>query len=991
MVLGFKLNKLMPKDNQPDPRKKFAPCLLPWLLGVMMLLVYGLTLNHWVTLANIVPVAKVAGYLWQPEFYNPLLFLATWPFRWLSPAKIPLALNVFSAVCAAAALGLLARSVALLPHDRTEAERVRERSDFAFLTSRSAWFPPVLAVVMLGLEYGYWQNATSFTGESLNILLFATVIWLLLEFRLDERQGRLYLAALIYGAGLTENWALVGFLPVFVIAILWLRGLEFFNVRFLVRMTLCALAGMCFFLVLPIVGKFSGNYPVSLWEMLKPAWRLDWQVVKAIGIADVRHNLILMSVTTFLPLLVMSIRWSASFGDASRIGTSMVSYLFHLVHAVIFTVCVWVMFDAPFSPGELSLGSPALTMYYLSALGVGYYCGYYLLVFGKNAMPTRRNPRPLPALPKRFNSLSPVIYFGVFAAAALAVGALTYKNFPLIRSVNDDTLLKYAQLTEQSLPSGGGILLSDAEGISSSPQTRALLMKAVLARDGRDKQFLVVETDSLKWAPYFRFLHKQSPQKWPQVVGEKEMGGISPNGILSILNQLSKSNTICYLNPSFGYYFELFYLEPHGLTYQLKLLPDETLMPPSLSINLITENQNFWNEFAQTELPRLQMAPKPRDPNAIPKNFAEWLLMHLHGQSDFNPNVQLVNNFYSRSLDYWGVELQRAGRLPAAADCFTNAQSINPDNITAAINLEFNHSLQAGITTTIDPQRVTPDQFGKSRDWNAVMNANGPFDEPSFIFANSLLLAQGGLMRQAIAPFTRVRQLAPDNFPVRLWLAQLYLYNRLPDRALEALHDPMTQPHRFSLTESNSAELNLLASAGYFQKNELPRGVELLEREISRHPDDGALLTIAARAFFMGGLYTNALRVIDHRLTQTPNDPQWLYGQGFANLQIGNYSRAITALTRVMEVTTNDPNARFSRAIAYLKSDQLDLARADYAELQTIYTNSIQIAYGLGEIAWRQHNTNEAARNYQLYLGYAPTNSAESKTVRDRLTQLRGP
>ena len=962
---------------------------MPWLLGAAMFVVYGLTLNHWVTLANIVPVAKTSGYFWQPEFYNPLTYLVTYPFRWLPEAKIPLALNLFSALCAAATLGFLARCVALLPHDRTEAERVREQSDFGFLTSGSAWFPPLLAVALFGLEFGFWQHATSFTGEMLNLLVFAVVIWLLLEFRLDERMGRLYLAALIYGVGMTENWALIGFLPVFVVMILWLRGLEFFNLQFLIRMALSGLAGMLFFLFLPIVGKLHGGFPLTFWELLKPAWRMDWQVIKAISSGEVRHNLLIMSVTTFLPVLVMAIRWSSSFGDNSRIGKSMVNYLFHGVHAVIFTVCVWVMFDSPFSPGQLSLGSPALTMYFLSALGVGYYCGYYLLVFGKKAIASRRNPRPLSALPGNLNVLSPGIYWGTFVAAALAICTLVYKNLPPLRALNDNTLLKYAQLTEQNLPAGGGILLSDAENITASQQTRTWLIQAALARSGRNKDFLVVDTQALNWAPYLRYLHKKSPQKWPLVVEDKDMGSVRPLTILTTLNSLSKSNTLCYLNPSFGYFFELFYLEPHGLTYQLKALPEATLIPPPTTASLINENQNFWNQFAQNDLPRLQKAVTPRDPGAVPNNFADWLLMHLHDQSSVNPNAQIVAGLYSRSLDYWGVELQRAGLLTNAAACFANAQLINPDNIAAAINLEFNQSLQAGTPTVIDPRHVTADQFGKHRNWNAVMNANGPFDEPSFVFVNSALFAQNHLKRQPIATFNRVRQLAPDNLPVRLWLAQLYLVNRLPEPALEALHDPITQPKKFSLNETNSTELNLLASAAYFQKQELVRGSELIELELDRHPTNTTILTVATRAYLVGGLYPKALRVIDRALALTPDDPQWLFGKGYANLQVSNYDLAITALTHAMEVSTNDPTARFNRALAYLQSGKLDQARADYVELQNTYTNSFQIAYGLAEVAWRQRNTNEAVQHYERYLATAPTNSFEFKSVRDRLNQLQ--
>src|SRR6516162_3323770 len=222
----------MPNENQSDRTKQISTTLLPWLLGLVMLGIYGYTLNHWVTLANIGPVSKASGFTWQLDVSNPLLNLVTLLFRWLPPAQVPLAMNLFSAVCAAVSLGLLARCVAILPHNRTEMERTREHSDFSFLTIRSAWFPPVLAVAMFGLQSIFWVNATSFTGEMVSLLHFAVIVWLLLEYRLDEHPGRLTLAALLYGVGLAVNWAFIGFVPVFIAALIWLRGFDFFNLRF---------------------------------------------------------------------------------------------------------------------------------------------------------------------------------------------------------------------------------------------------------------------------------------------------------------------------------------------------------------------------------------------------------------------------------------------------------------------------------------------------------------------------------------------------------------------------------------------------------------------------------------------------------------------------------------------------------------------------------------------------------------------------------------
>src|SRR5439155_25798238 len=107
----------------------------------------------------------------------------------------PLALNLFSMVCAVLTLALLARSVTLLPHDRTHPQRLREKSEFSLLTVRAAWLPPLLAVIVCGLQLTFWEHATSASGEMLDLLMFAYVIRSLLEFRIDERESWLTRAA----------------------------------------------------------------------------------------------------------------------------------------------------------------------------------------------------------------------------------------------------------------------------------------------------------------------------------------------------------------------------------------------------------------------------------------------------------------------------------------------------------------------------------------------------------------------------------------------------------------------------------------------------------------------------------------------------------------------------------------------------------------------------------------------------------------------------
>ena len=119
MTMHSTLARRMTTEREVSPEKTFVPAFLPWLVAGGALAIYLVTLNRWVSLSSLQQVARVSGWTWQPELYGPLFWLVTYPFRWLPAQVIPLALNLFAAVCAALSLALLARSVALLPHDRT--------------------------------------------------------------------------------------------------------------------------------------------------------------------------------------------------------------------------------------------------------------------------------------------------------------------------------------------------------------------------------------------------------------------------------------------------------------------------------------------------------------------------------------------------------------------------------------------------------------------------------------------------------------------------------------------------------------------------------------------------------------------------------------------------------------------------------------------------------------------------------------------------------
>jgi hypothetical protein len=59
------------------------------------------------------------------------------------------------------------------------------------------------------------------------------------------------------------------------------------------------------------------------------------------------------------------------------------------------------------------------------------------------------------------------------------------------------------------------------------------------------------------------------------------------------------------------------------------------------------------------------------------------------------------------------------------------------------------------------------------------------------------------------------------------------------------------------------------------------------------------------------------------------------------------------------------------------------------------YPKSHQLYYGLAEIASKKKNSDEAIKNYELYLKYGPTNvigeaAEERKMVETRVKELKG-
>ena len=1002
----------------------FAQSRLPWILGAGALLVFLLTVNQWVSLRSLGLVSRVAGWEMDLPAQWPLFFTLSYPFRFLPASIQPIALNLFAVLCATLTVVLLGRSVALLPHDRTHDQRVRERSEFSLLTIRLAWVPVALACFALAFQLTFWEHATSVTGEMVDLLCFAYVIRCLLEFRVSQEDRWLTKMAFVYGLAVTNNWAMIGFFPLFLGAVIWIKGVRFFDPGFLIRTVLCGFAGLLLYLMLPAVWAIRGAGEFSFFEVLRGNWVL--QKMYLVDQKAYRNRALLLGLTSVLPVILMGIRWRTHEGDTNAAGSLLTNLAFRVIHLFFLGACLWIVFDPKFSPRALGLNLAFLTFYYLGALAIGYYSGYALLVFTD---PPRKGRTRESSIGKLLN---PLVRFALLAAVVLLPAALVYKNFARVRGDNGEVLRAFANRIAQSLPPAPAFLFSD------DPYALALV-QAHFGSSGKITDYVFVNTGSLELPSYHQKLRQRYGQRWPLSGNPEEAPVKIPQPeIQTMVRSLASSNVVAYLHPSFGYFFEVVYPRPNGESYRLHPFQPQQYLAPSLTPEQISANETYW------------------------KNSADYMA-RIHSLLERESLDALwVARYYSRALNTWGTELQRSGKIAEAGPHFAEAFKLNENNIPARVNRDFNLGLQSGTPSTADAGKTLEERFGEYRSWDRILTENGPFDHPEFCEPFGLNLLGMGQYRQAALQFFRVIHFQPTNFVSRLALVRCLIGGYWINEAMAAL-DRITADFP-NLDPGNKVEVARVRAAAYFEGKEFAKAEETLKSARAALPEHTALAESLFEFYRSTGSLTNAMHVINEQLAKTPTnavihlqkaelqlsakDYQGAHEtldrvlvlepknaaahvfHAFAFMQEAEYDKAITTLDRLLREDSDhqqallykgiahfekgemDPARRAfdallaqdpdnqaglrNRAVLHLRAQRWSEAREDYERLRKLAPRSHAVMYGLAEVAAQQGRNDDAVRYFEAYLKYAPTEGGleleeEKNRVRDRLRQLRNP
>ena len=243
---------------------------------------------------------------------------------------------------------------------------------------------------------------------------------------------------------------------------------------------------------------------------------------------------------------------------------------------------------------------------------------------------------------------------------------------------------------------------------------------------------------------------------------------------------------VVYAHPSSGLFFEWFVSRPNGLVHELVQRPAKQPLRAAPETAVVAANEQIWQQRWASMLGTLAGQAKEK-PHCGPR-WAWPLLAKLRLTGEQNWTASTLGEVYSKSLNYWGVQMQRFGRWAEAGVWFDRALALNPNNLSARINAKYNQQCQRGDKQRLQAavvEKEFQDLFAAYRNWAEILDANGPLDEPTFLLPAAQVLRPGANFRQAAEDFARCGELAPEWGEPKLWLALSYIDLRDFARGLE--------------------------------------------------------------------------------------------------------------------------------------------------------------------------------------------------------------
>lgn len=936
-------------ETAVPPARRSVIKYLPWLLALPFLALYLITRHPWLSVASIATTCDMGGLDGSWIYQKPAFALLTGFFRWLPVSILPQASNTLAAILGTGVLVLLGRCTYLLPRDRTREERLRISGDGTDPLEKWAWFPPILAVSLLGLQRTFWEHATAQTGELWDLLAFAWCIRCLLEYRTDRQEKWFWRFAIVYGLAAVDNWAMYGFAPLFAIAILWMKGARVLEFRFISRLFGLGLLGLLLYVVAPIIGRLQTGASVSWSEGLHA--QLVYQKAVLFGIP--RGRILLLALVTLLPMVMFGIRWEGSSRTPIERITSIVAVVLLQMSGLV--IGLITALDLRFGPRQMvyldptagGISVPLLTFHFCSALATAYFAGYFIVLGGLR--PTRNWSQPGVAA-------ALLAKIGLAVSLLVTVGTpvvLLAKNWSAIRSENQPYLRHLATGLREKLPAEGSVILS-------SDYLMHELLLATEARGRVSKPNLYILTPKMTEVLYRRHLaDSPAAAAWPEL---RRIADSRTNVALEFLSLWYRA-----VREERGY---LTYIGTDFLT--------EGIRQESLALSLRARLCSA-EDLSGLFIPREQVAEVVADWDRRRNEYREL----NSSSSPESITAQLASQILSRMANSVGAALQSAKDYPAARHLFEMSRDWDANNVVAEVNLLANADLAGG-------RSVGPSARRRMEGYSpsALYVRSGTIEEPEALIAigRDLMHADPPCMQAATTCFVRARELDPSLTRAYLACIAVWLNRGFPQRAwteIESLskRSDLKLDEKLALVRFRSATLSQLGRA-----DELESALQEAVREL---PLETTPLDLLSSFYLEHRKLSKLAPILAAWEHLDPTDPTPVLRHAMGSMLESKYREAVGLLDNLLSRNPELETARANRALANLQLKQYDLARRDFERLLDRAPNNYVYHAGVAQVLEQEHDNAGALSHWDAFLANAPRESADYTNIVEKVRQMR--
>ena len=701
-------------------------------MGLLAFVVYALTLCVGAYPGESANLAlQYLGVLPRFDCSHPIWSGVVWLVARMPVGDAMTRLNLLSAIFGAVAAGLVCRVVAGAIHLAIiPEEATRKRAEAASLLAGGA------ASLALIFSAPFWVVSNRFHPASFDILFLMTTAWLLLRFVESGKWWKALAYSLMCGLGVVEFTTMAVFAPLAALAlvlILWMR--EELRLPRLLAALGCALLGLTLYLIAAAFFYGSEGYQIreysGYFNIIWITWREQFFLITR---CLPKQGWLLVVVVGILP-------WLISLCVAHRGLNGEKDWTYYILHISMTILAAVMLLNLRVSPWGMPGPKPFLvTPYVLTAVLYGYLAAYWFLL--PMAFCPEHEENRIKVLFCRWLShlvLGPIIGLLVFAAIRNA-GETNGRGAAMLRwfaAEVVDSLEGREWLVTDGLLDAQCQLAARDRGATLNVINLRLRNSQVLAKvlASRFEDTRMRNLAQLGIVPLLQGWLKEDPEV------ERKLAVMSDPDIWV------------------GSGFEVI---PNILVF-LGWREGEEVD----ALALFEKHQAFWK--------KLQAAPRvgPRDP-LLP--LRDYLYRHMG---------KVANNL--------GVLLEDAGEEKAAFAAYRQAREIDPENVSALLNMDvmiqhgFESALKEEIDREIEALKVEVEK-GNVRVWS-LSRYYGYVRLPESFAAMGWAWAASGNAGMAVSEMKRAMELLPRDRqqPVKQALAGFYLLQEQNEES-EALY-----------------------------------------------------------------------------------------------------------------------------------------------------------------------------------------------------------